>query len=303
MAPAQQGRGTVPVLGEIGDRPRGGPTVLRMVLGVHLRRLRERSRISREAAGESIRASHAKISRLELGRVGCKQRDLDDLLTLYGVEDERDRAVFLALANQASSPGWWHQYNDVLPSWFEVYVGLEQSASIIRTFQVQFVPGLLQAEGYAREVVKLGCPNLETREIERRVALRMSRQDFLVQPDAPSLWAVVDEAAVRRVLGSGKVMRQQLQRLIELTEQRNITIQVVPFDVGGHVAGGGPFSILRFPEPDLPDVVYLEQLRSALYLDKSQDVDAYRAVMDRLCAQAESPAQTVKTLGRIIREI
>lgn len=303
MIAAQPGEQPVPSIGLVGDNPRGGPTVLRMVLGVHLRRLREAAGISREDAGESIRASDAKITRLELGRVGCKPRDLNDLLAYYGVSDEQERQAVVAVAQQASASGWWHRYGDVLPSWFEVYVGLEQAASIIRIFQVQFVPGLLQTEEYARAVVALATPSIESDEVQRRVGLRLARQELMTGPEAPNLWVVIDEAALRRAPGESKVMKGQLQHLIDISDRRNITIQLVPFERGGHVAGGGPFTILRFPEPDLPDIVYLEQLNSALYLDKRQDVDGYRAVMDRLCAQAESPTQSLDTIDRLMREL
>jgi transcriptional regulator with XRE-family HTH domain len=282
------------------EHPRGGPTVLRIVLGTQLRRLREARGISREDAGESIRASHAKISRLELGRVGYKDRDVADLLTLYGVLDEDERADFLTLARQASTPGWWHRYGDVLPSWFETLIGLEEAASVIRTYEVQFVPGLLQTEDYARAVTRLGHPRASAVEIERRVALRMARQQLLTAPEAPRVWAVMDEAALRRALGGTEVMRAQLEHLIETAALPNVTLQIAPFSVGGLAAAGGPVTILRFQEPDLPDIVYLEQLTSALYLDKADDVDNYLAVMDRLCAEAEPPGRTARFLREIL---
>ncbi len=282
------------------EHPRGGPTVLRIVLGTQLRRLRERRGITREAAGEAIRASHAKISRLELGRVGYKERDVSDLLTLYGVTDEAERADYLALARQANSPGWWNQYGDVLPNWFETHIGLEEAASIIRTYEVQFVPGLLQTEGYARAVTRLGYPNSPSQEIDRRVALRMTRQKLLTTPDPPRLWAVMDEAALRRPLGGPEVMREQLEHLLKAARLPNVTLQVAPFSVGGLAAAGGPVTILRFAEPDLPDIVYLEQLTSALYLDKQDEVDTYLSVMDRLCAEAETPDRTVAFIEDLI---
>ena len=282
------------------EHPRGGPTVLRIVLGTQLRRLRERRGITREAAGEAIRASHAKISRLELGRVGYKERDVSDLLTLYGVTDEAERADYLALARQANSPGWWNQYGDVLPNWFETHIGLEEAASIIRTYEVQFVPGLLQTEGYARAVTRLGYPNSPSQEIDRRVALRMTRQKLLTTPDPPRLWAVMDEAALRRPLGGPEVMREQLEHLLKAARLPNVTLQVAPFSVGGLAAAGGPVTILRFAEPDLPDIVYLEQLTSALYLDKQDEVDTYLSVMDRLCAEAETPDGTVAFIEDLI---
>ncbi len=283
------------------EHPRGGPTVLRIVLGTQLRKLRESRGITREAAGDAIRGSHAKISRLELGRVSYKERDVADLLTLYGVVDEEERAEYLALARHASTPGWWYQYNDVLPSWFETHIGLEEAASLIRTYEVQFVPGLLQTESYARAVTRLGHPDASVKEIERRVDLRMARQKMLTSPGAPRLWAVVDEAALRRPLGGEQAMREQLEHLARMTELPNITVQVAPFSMGGIAAAGGPITILRFQEPDLPDIVYLEQLTSALYLDKQDDVDRYLTVMDRLCAGAEEPGGTVRFLHELLR--
>lgn len=284
------------------SRPQTGPTVLRIALGAQLRRLREANGITREAAGYTIRASHAKISRLELGRVGFKERDVADLLTLYGVTDDQEREALLNLARQANSPGWWHQYNDILPPWFETYLGLEQASSVIRTYESQFVPGLLQTEDCARRVIGLGYPACAPEDLDRRIALRMRRQQILTQPGGPNLWAVIDEAALWRLGGRG-AMRSQIQHLIDMAELPNVTLQAMPLCVGGHAAAGGPFTILRFAEPDLPDVVYLEQLTSALYLDKVQHVEHYLMVMDRLCVQAKSPAKTVSFLSNLSKEM
>jgi transcriptional regulator with XRE-family HTH domain len=278
----------------------GGPTVLRILLGAQLRRLREAKRITLEDAGRAIRASHSKISRLETGRVGFKDRDISDLLTLYGVTDEEEREALRALARRANVPGWWHDYSDVLPAWFEAYVGLEEVATQIRAYEVQFVPGLLQSEDYARAVTLLGHDAAQPREIERRVRLRMARQAVLDKPDPPNIWAVVDEAVLRRPLGSPAVMQGQLKHLLELADLPNVTIQVMPFQAGGHSAAGGPFSILRFAEPDLPDVVYLEQLTSALYLDKPEVVDSYLTVMERVCMEAATPAGSLDALAKIL---
>ncbi len=283
--------------------PTGGPTVLRIALGTQLRRLREARGITREAAGEAIRASHAKISRLELGRVGFKARDVADLLTLYGVADEHERDAFLVLVRRANKPGWWRQYGDVLSSWFETYLGLEQASSVIRTYEAQFVPGLLQTEDCARAIIQLCLLHESDEEVDRRVALRMARQDFLIQPGAPDYWAVVDEAVLRRPLGSREALCAQVRHLLEMAELPNITIQVVPFRAGGHAAAGGPFTILRFAESDLPDIVYLEQLTSAVYLDKKRETDSYLVVMDRLCVEAESPADTTSFLKEILKEV
>lgn len=285
------------------DHPRGGPTVLRIVLGTQLRKLRIARNITREAAGDAIRGSHAKISRLELGRVGSKERDVADLLTLYGVVDEELRADFLALARQAGMPGWWQRYGDVLSHWFETLIGLEEAASLIRTYEVQFIPGLLQTEDYARAVTLLGYPHSPEREIERRVELRIARQKLLTGPEPPKLWAVVDEAALRRPLGGRAAMRAQLEHLVQVAELPNVTLQVAPFNMGGIAAAGGPITILRFLEPDLPDIVYLEQLTSSLYLEKQEDLDNYMSVMDRLSAEADTPRESLSFLKNLISEM
>ncbi|MGH3811209.1 MAG: Scr1 family TA system antitoxin-like transcriptional regulator [Pseudonocardiaceae bacterium] len=280
----------------------GKSTALRIALGGHLRRLREARGITREAAGYTIRASSSKISRLELGRVAFKERDVADLLTLYGVTNAEEHETLLTLARQANAPGWWREYGDVLPNWFETYLGLEQAASVIRTYEPQLVPGLLQTEDYARAVMLLRHLHAAHGEIERRVALRMARQAFLTQPGAPDLWVALDEAALRRPLGDQEIRRAQLLHLIEMAQRPNITLQIVPLDAGGHTAAGGPFTILRFSNPDLPDVVYLEHLTNALYLDRNRDTVEYLASMDNLCIQAESPTSSISFLHRIINE-
>ncbi len=279
-----------------------GPTVLRILLGSQLRMLREVRGITREEAGYAIRASGSKISRMELGRVSFKERDVTDLLKLYGV-DEDEAATLVELAVQANTPGWWHKYSDVLPDWFQVYVGLEEAASLIRLYEVQFVPGLLQTADYARAVVRLGQPGAAPEEIERRISLRMGRQELLTKPGGPRLWAIVDEAALRRPIGGKEVMRAQLVQLIEATNEPQVTLQVMPFRSGGHAAEAGAFAIMRFPEADLPDVVYLEQLTSALYLDKRDDVEKYTEVMERLSVESESPERSVEILSGMLEEV
>jgi transcriptional regulator with XRE-family HTH domain len=280
----------------------GGPTVKRLVLGGQLHRLRESRGISAEQAAEAIRGSHSKISRMEHGRVGFKQRDVSDLLTLYGVTDPEERAALLNLTREANTPGWWHAYSDVLPTWAESYVGLEAAASVIRTYEVQFVPGLLQTEEYARALIRLGSAVSED-EIDRRAELRVGRQEVLGGPHSPQLWAVVDEGALRRPVGGREVARRQLQHLITMAEHPAVTLQILPFMAGPHAAMGGPFTILRFAEPDLHDVVYIEQLTSALYLDKPSEVDSYLEVMEQLCLQAEPAGNTVKMLSELLGDI
>ncbi|MCG5218706.1 helix-turn-helix domain-containing protein [Streptosporangium sp. KLBMP 9127] len=267
-------------------------TVLRLLVGAQLRRLREACGISPDDAAYEIRASASKISRMELGRVGFKERDVADLLTLYGMTDPGDREPVLELARQSNTPGWWQSYGDVVPGWFENYLGLEQAASVIRGYEVQFVPGLLQTADYARAVIRLGHPTARESEIERRVSLRMNRAQILHKPDPTKLWVVVDEAVLRRPMGGTATMRAQIQHLIELNALPNVTIQVIMLSTGGHAAAGGPIAILRFPERDLPDAVYLEQLTSAVYPDKPADVQGYWDVMNRLTLAAEPAAAT-----------
>ena len=272
-----------------------GPTVQRLVLGGHLRRLREQAHITTEQAAGVIRGSHSKISRMEHGRVGFKERDIADLLTMYGVTDADEREALLKLARESNTPGWWQGYADILPHWVEPYFGLEAAASFIRNYELQFVPGLLQTEGYALSLIRLG--NAPTEEdVLRRAEARMSRQDILSRETPPRVWAVVDEGALRRPIGGAKVMREQLKHLIDMCDHPAVTLQVLPFQVASHPAMGGPFTILRFSEPDLRDVVYIEQLTSALYLDKPAEVDSYLEVMEKLCLQAEPAARTPQIL-------
>jgi hypothetical protein len=284
------------------SQPRGDATALRMMLGSRLRQLRETARVTPEQAGYEIRASRSKISRMENGRVSFKDRDIADLLTLYGVADEQVREATLELARRANVPGWWAMYSDILPDWFEMYLGLESSAAVIRTFELQFVPGLLQTEDYARAVTVLGHKAAPPSDIDRRVALRMRRQQVLSRPEPARIWTVMDEAALRRPVGGRAVMQAQLRHLAEATTAPQVTVQVVPFGHGGHAAAGGSFSILRFDQPDLPDVVYIEQLTSALYLENRQDVDNYHEVMNQLSTDALTPVDTAAFIESIIAD-
>jgi len=217
------------------------------------------------------------------------------------VTDAEERAALLSLTREANTPGWWHAYSDVLPSWVEAYVGLEAAATVLRTYEVQFVPGLLQTEEYARALIRLGSAVGDS-EVDRRTELRISRQEIIRSASPPQLWAVVDEGALRRPVGSRDVVRRQLEHLITVAEHPAVTLQILPFTAGPHSAMGGPFTILRFAEPDLHDVVYIEQLTSALYLDKPSEVDSYLEVMEQLCLQAEPASNTAKLLSRILAE-
>jgi transcriptional regulator with XRE-family HTH domain len=270
----------------------GGSMVRRILLGSQLRRLREARGVTREAAGWSIRASESKISRMELGRVGFKSRDVEDLLTLYGVTDAGDREPLLDLARDANKAGWWHSYSDVLPGWFQTYVGLESAASHLNTYEVQYVHGLLQTEEYARAVVTSGQNGLPGDEVERRVALRMERQKLLFSDDPPQFLCVLDEAALRRPFGTRAVMNRQLEHLAELSERDNVTLRIFPLGAGAYSAESGAFTLLRFPESDLSDIVYIEQLTSALYLDKPEEVERYDGVLSRLVEYGRPAEET-----------
>ena len=284
------------------DDPSVGGVILRMLLGTQLRRLREAADVTPEQAGYAIRASRSKISRMETGQVGFKTRDVTDLLALYGVTDEQVQSRFLHLARQSSRPDWRDKYGDILPGWFENYLGLESASSAIRAFEIQFVHGLFQTEDYARAVTRLGHKTAPAAEIEHRVGLRVKRQDLLTSADPPRIWSVMDEAVLRRPVGGSAVMRSQLHRLIEVAKMPQVTVQIVPFASGGHAGASGSFTVLRFEEQDLPDVVYIEQLTGAAYLEQRSDVEHYLAVMDQLSSEALTPAATTRFIEQVAKE-
>ncbi len=289
-----------PTDGHAWSRPKG-PTALRIVLGTQLRRLREARGITAAAAAQAIHASPAKISRMELGRVSFREPDVTRLLTVYGITDDQERRAFLTLVRQSNVPSWWHQYSDIVPNWFETYLGLEQASAVIRTYQPQLIPGLLQTPHVTRTIIQLTQPRQSDDDSERRLALWMTRQEMLTQPGAPQLWAVMEEATLWRVHGHS-AMREQIQHLIEMAELPNVTLQIIPIHSRAHPALGGQFTILRFSNPDLPDIVYLEQLTSSLYLDKREDVQHYLIIMDRLSVQANSPTETIKLLNNTLKK-
>ncbi len=294
-------------MGELADTPRGdshqvGPTALRMLVGVQLRRLRESQGITRDRAGYEIRGSHSKISRMELGRSAFKLRDVADLLALYGVEGA-ERSALLTLAEQANALPWWHEYRDVIPDWFEDYVGLEQDAALIRIYEVQLIPGLLQTEDYARAVIAQGHETVTSAQIEHRVAMRLHRQRILTPPSSRKIWVVLDEGALHRQVGGRVMMRAQLQHLAELACLPHVTIQVLPFTSGAHVGGVGPITILRFPQAELDDVVYLEQVNGAHDLSRRSEAQPYQRLLDRLGVHAEPPASTPAILRRIMSRL
>ena len=274
-----------------------------MLLGAQLRKLREAAGITRDDAGYHIRASGSKISRMELGRVSFKERDVTDLLELYKVADAAERDKLIQLTKEANAVPWYQKFQDVVPDWFHVYVGLEEAAQLIRVYEVQFVPGLLQTEGYARATILQGSPGLDPDEVERRVQLRLGRQKLLARENPPRLWVIVDEAALRRPMGGRDVHIAQIERLMDVVGEANITLQVMPFRYGGHAAEGGTFTIMRFPETDLPDIVYMEYLTGAHYIDKAEEVERYAAVMERLSVAGTSPDRTREILTGMLKDI
>jgi transcriptional regulator with XRE-family HTH domain len=275
-----------------------------MVLGAQLRRLREARGITRAAAGWAIRGSESKISRLELGRVRFKERDIADLLDLYGVTDEQQRMTCLDLVRQANTPGWQHSYGDVLPDWAEPYLALEEAACRIRALATQFVPSLLQTQDYARAVTLLRHPELPDLELQRHVDLQMTRRQLLTAEQPPELWLVVDEAVLLRPPGGDtRILRRQLEHMIELAALPGVRIQILPLRTGGSAVVSGSFTLLRFNEPDLPDVVYLEHLTGAVYLDKRDDIDHYLRVMNAVLAQADPFTTAAATLTKIVGEL
>jgi transcriptional regulator with XRE-family HTH domain len=277
-----------------------GPTVLRILLGTQLRRLREARGITAQQAAKAIRASESKISRIELGRNAFREVDIADLLTLYGVSDIGEREQLLSLASQANQPGWWHRYQDILPGWFQAYIGLEESAESIRSYDSQFVPGLLQSEDYASAVIELGEFSLD--ETERLVFLRKERQRRFTSGGL-RLWAIIDEMALRRPVGSAALMRAQLEHLLEVSERPGLTLQVTPFPSGGSYLVPGSFSIMNFATADLPDVIYVEQLTSAMYLDKPSDVSRYTAAMDKVSATSLPPDRSREFIRTLLDDM
>ena len=277
-----------------------GPTVLRILLGTQLRRLREARGITAQQAARAIRASESKIIRIELGRNSFREVDIADLLTLYGINDVAEREQMLSLASQANQPGWWHRYQDVLPTWFQAYIGLEESAESIRSYDAQFVPGLLQTEEYAAAVIELGEFSLE--ETDRLVYLRKERQRRFTTGSL-RLWAIIDEMALRRPVGNPGLMRTQLDYLLEISERPGLTLQMTPYPAGASYLVPGSFSMLSFATADLPDVVYVEQLTSAMYLDKRSDLDRYTAAFDKVSATSATPERTREFIRELVDDM
>jgi hypothetical protein len=283
------------------DTLQGSPTVLRMILGRQLQALREQAGLSYQQAADSIYASEWTLRRLEAGKGSLKPLTIKSLLITYGVTDVREIDAFLGLARDAARPGWWHSYGDALPEWFKVAVGLEESASLIRAYEPQVIPGLLQTEAYVRAITAASFPAEKEEGSERRVALRLARQNLLRRPAPPEYWVVLEETVLRRPIGGPEVMRGQIEYLIECAARPNTTIQVLPFSAGWHPALYGMFNIFRFPDT-IPDVVYSEALTSSYYLNKPEETARYTEAIDQMATQAATPDQTITILREVLKE-
>ncbi|MFI6407242.1 helix-turn-helix domain-containing protein [Streptomyces sp. NPDC050548] len=283
----------------------GVPSVLRMILGRQLEELRTRAGLTYEEAGAAIGVSHSTIRRMEAAKVArLRLADAEKLLQVYGVTDRQEIDTFLKSVREASKRGWWHTYRDVMPDWFAAYLSLEQAALQVRAYENEFVHGLLQTEEYARALLGAGNPHAPTEATERRVALRMRRQELLTREAPPRVWVVMDETVLRWPVGGAAVMRAQVDHLIEVNRLPHVTLQIMPFANGPHPAmRAGAFHLFRFRAPELPDVVYLNGLVGAVYLDKSDDVVVYREALDRLGAQAAPARKTEALLGAIRKEL
>ncbi|MET8965268.1 helix-turn-helix transcriptional regulator [Streptomyces sp. NPDC004074] len=294
MSVAQPDR--VPRVEQYLSAPRHNPTALRLVLASQLRRLRVAAGMSPISAGDKLRCSDSKISRLERGVVQLKERDVADLLGLYGA-DADEIAEFLALVRRSKESGWWQQFEDVLPKWFDKFIGLQEAASFIRTYEVLLVPGLLQTPEYARAVAATGSRLAEDQHVvDRRVALRLARQELLNYPNPPKLWVFLEEAVLYRQVAEQKVMCTQMWHLADMAQRPNIQVQIIPFAASECVTSGFPLTYLRFAPQSLPDIVYLEHVRDAVYLDKKEDTEHYRSILDGLLNSAESRTASLQRI-------
>ncbi|WP_327698319.1 MULTISPECIES: helix-turn-helix domain-containing protein [unclassified Streptomyces] len=283
----------------------GAPSVLRMILGRQLEELRTRAGLTFEDAGAAIGVSHSTIRRMEAAKVArLRLPDVEKLLQTYGVTDQQEIDTFLKSVREANKRGWWHNYRDVLPDWFAAYLSLEQAALQIRAYEAQFVPGLFQTAEYARALLGAGNPHASSEATDRRVALRLRRQELLTRAAPPRVWIVMDETVLRWPVGGPEVMRAQIDHLIEMNALPHVTLQIMPFGNGPHPAmRAGAFHLFRFRAPELPDIVYLSGLVGAVYLDKGDDVVVYREALDRLGAQSAPARKTEALLGAIRKEL
>ncbi|WP_229399006.1 helix-turn-helix domain-containing protein [Micromonospora okii] len=277
---------------------RRGPTIRRRRLGAELRRHRDAAGITIEAVAERLECSASKISRIETGHTTASPRDVRDMLLIYGVPCG-DIDELVQIAREARQKGWWHPFSTVLAG---AYVGLEQAASSIRTYEQQVVPGLLETEEYASAMIRAARPDFTAEQIQRRVRVRLNRQSLLTQDDPVDLWVVLDEAVLSRPVGGDAVMRGQLNRLVEVARLPNVTLQILPFSVGAHAGMDGPFTILSFPEAGDPDVVYAENATGGLFLEKSDELQKYDFIFDHIRAAATRPEESIAHIAELAEE-
>ncbi|MER6025023.1 helix-turn-helix transcriptional regulator [Streptomyces sp. NPDC001851] len=276
------------------------PTVRRRRLGQELRRLRELKGMTAEEVAERLLVSQSKISRLENGRRSISQRDVRDLCGVYEVEDQRIVDSLMEMARDSRQQGWWHTFGDIP---YSVYIGLETDAESLRVYEPQLVTGLLQTRAYAEALVQGALPETSTAEIEKRVQVRMRRQERITAENNPlRLWVVLDEASLRRVVGSKLVMREQLEHLIEMSQLPHVTVQVLPFEVGAHPGLNGQYAILEFTDAADSSVVYLEGVTSDLYLEKAQDVQRYAVMYEHLRAQSLNVEQSRQYIAKVAKQ-
>jgi len=260
--------------------------------------MREARHLSCAEAGKAAGWSESKISRIETGRVRTRQPDLERLLDLYEVSGDT-RAALLALGRQATHRGWWHSYADALPAWFEDYVGLEDGAKSLFTYQNQLVHGLMQTEEYAAAVIRAAQPGAGADEVERQLAARATRQALLTASNPLQVWAVLDEAVLRRQVGGSAAMQAQLNRILEIGTLPNVTLQILTFDAGAHASMGTSFELLQFPEAGDTAIVYIEDHTSSQYLETTADIERYTLVFDHLRASALSPERSAEFIGQV----
>ncbi|MET7287910.1 helix-turn-helix transcriptional regulator [Streptomyces sp. NPDC005573] len=275
------------------------PTVRRRRLGQELRRLRELKGMTAEEVAERLLVSQSKISRLENGRRSISQRDVRDLCGVYEVEDQRIVDSLMEMARDSRQQGWWHTFGDIP---YSVYIGLETDAESLRVYEPQLVTGLLQTRAYAEALVRGALPETSTAEIDKRVQVRMRRQERITAEGGPlRLWVVLDEAALRRVVGSKLVMREQLEHLTEMSHLPHVTVQVLPFEVGAHPGLNGQYAILEFTDAADSSVVYLEGVTSDLYLEKAPDVQKYAVMYEHLRAQSLNVEQSRHLIAKVAK--
>jgi transcriptional regulator with XRE-family HTH domain len=279
------------------------PTVRRRQLVAELKRLRETADLTQDEVAQCLDWHHTKVFRIETGRTGPHPNDVRLMLDTYGVADQARRDALIQLARDGRQHGWWYSYRDVLPGRYEFFVGLEEEAASIRAFELAVVPGLLQTEDYARALAHGGPMEFGFQEIERRIEVRMTRQQLLAKPDRPQLWAILDESAIRRIVGGPAVMRVQLQQMVAMSEQGKTTIQVVPYGVGAHSGTAGSFTILGFAGAGEIDVVYMETIGGNMSVDKAEEVQHYATAFDHLRAVALSPDDTRVMLLAVSEEL